>query len=254
MRPSSVLLALLVALAPAGCGAAPDGQEPAASPHGAWQLVSGRGPEGALEPLDSHQVTLVVEEDQVGGTAACNSYGGTARIHDERLELEELAQTDMACEPREVMSLERTYLDALVAADTIRREGDVLLLTGPDVELRFAPVPPVPAEQLVGTDWELDTLVEGETASTPTAAAILRLDGDGTLAGTTGCRGFDGAYAVGADEVRVTRLELDGECAPELAAQDDLVVRVLGDGFRAEVEGDRLTLTARADGLVYRAR
>lgn len=252
---ATILLAAAVALVAGGCGEAPAGDgEPGATPYGAWQLVGGTGPEGPIEPLETHPVTLTIEEGQVGGTAACNSYGGAARIDGDRLEVTELAATEMACEPAAAMELERAYLLALQRADTIGREGEELVIRGPEVELRFAAVAPVPTEALVGTEWELDTLLDGETASTPAAEATLRLDDDGTLTGHTGCRSFDGAYVVRPGEVRVTRMAMGGgQCGGAVAAQDALVSSVLGDGFRADVDGDRLAVTSGADGLVYRA-
>jgi hypothetical protein len=46
----------------------------------------------------------------------------------------------------------------------------------------------------------------------------------------------------------------EGECPPDLQAQDDQVISVLGDGFRASVEGQVLSLTSSGGlGLVYRA-
>lgn len=165
----------------------------------------------------------------------------------------------MACEPPRVMAAEAAYLDALGLADTIRWEGRMLVLTGPKVELRFEPLPPVPARQLLGTRWELDTVIRGDVASTPAAAAMLRLGGDGGLVCETGCRPFRGRYVLRGDEIRVTELAVDeapaaGACAAAVVEQERLVLDVLGDGFRAAVEGDRLTLTQSGpDALVYRA-
>ena len=55
-----------------------------------------------------------------------------------------------------------------------------LVLSGPSLRLRFEREPPVPTQELVGTDWELDTLLAGEVASTPSAPARLRLEEDGS--------------------------------------------------------------------------
>jgi heat shock protein HslJ len=261
VRITSALLALIVLLpAAAGCGGAGGrGEEPAAAPAGSWELVSGTGPEGEIEILESHPITLVFEDDaRIGGTAACNSYGASARIEDDRFELHELAQTEMACEPPAVMAAEAAYLQALQRAQLIREEGERLVLSGPDVELTFEPLAPVSSEALVGTAWELDTVMEGETASTPGApGATLLLDSDGGFEGHTGCRGFTGGYELRGDEVRVTRLAMRGdvdECSAAAVEQDRLVAAIVGDGFRAEVDGDRLTLSsAGEEGLVYRA-
>ncbi|HUH16180.1 MAG TPA: META domain-containing protein, partial [Gaiellaceae bacterium] len=76
-------------------------------------------------------------------TAACNSYGGPVEIEGDRIVLGGLAVTEMACEPPRVMAAEAAYLDALGVTDTIRREGRMLVLTGPSAELRFEPLQPV---------------------------------------------------------------------------------------------------------------
>jgi heat shock protein HslJ len=253
--------ALLVLLAAAGCGGAAGGGEepPSAAPAGSWELVSGTGPDGDIPILGSHPITLTFEDDgRVGGTAACNSYGAQARIEGDRFEVDALAQTEMACEPPAVMEAEAAYLSALQRADTIGHDGARLVLAGPEVELTYEPLAPAAAEALVGTSWELDTVLEGETASTPLApGATLLLHDDGRLEGHTGCRPFTGEYELAGLEVRITRLAMAAEagaCAAAAEEQDRIVVAVVGDGFRAEVEGDRLTLSSAGDhGLVYRA-
>lgn len=246
-----VLIAAVLAFA--GCGAGGAGTESAVSLDGAWELVSGAGPGGRVDAPKSHPVTATFEDGKVGGRAACNSYGGSVRVTEGRFEVDELTATEMACEPA-AMAAEAAYLQALLAADRVRRDGARLILTGPATELVFAPVPPVPAEELVGTRWLLETLIVGETATSASGVATLRLTADGEIEGSTGCRDFKGSYVVRGAEVVVTELRMLGdECPPDEAAQDDLVVTVVGDGFRADVDGDVLTLTAGRDGLVFRA-
>jgi len=95
--------------------------------------------------------------------------------------------------------------------------------------------------------------------------ATLHLDVDGTVRASTGCRTFDGEWIDTGDEVLLAtfgqrddspNVAADGTttCSDAVVAQEDHVLSVLGDGFRAEVDGDRLTLTSRDGlGLVYRA-
>lgn len=158
----------------------------------------------------------------------------------------------MGCEP-DVMAAESAYLTALPRVDRGARDDADLTLGGDGVELRFTLEPPVPTEALVGTTWTLDSLLDGGTAARAAGEpATLRLDEDGTLAGSTGCRRLTGAYVVNGDEVLFTDLAADGECPEELALQDGHVVEVLGDGFRVSVDADRLTLLSVGDrGLVY---
>jgi heat shock protein HslJ len=249
LRPTAaVALALLVS----GCGTGDAAEEKRAAPTGSWQLVAG------IDPTPAHTITLVVEGDRVGGTAACNSYGGTAIVKGDAFAVRDLSHTEVGCEPQ-ALAAEAAYLDALARVDAFRRDGDELLLTGPSVELRFEPTEPVPARELLGTRWTLDTLIQGDTASSVRGSPMLQFRGDGSLEGGTGCRAFRGRYVLADDEVRVLELDVDdavtaGTCSSAGDEQERIVLGVLGDGFRAAVEGDRLTLTAAGpDALVYRA-
>jgi len=250
--------AVMALAAAAGCGTGSATEVPAA-PTGSWRLASGTVDGGRIETFATHRITLVLEGERVGGSAACNSYGGPVGIDGDQFEARDLAVTEMACEPP-VMAAEAAYLDALGRVDTIRREDGRLVLAGPSIELRFDPLAPVPTSQLLDTPWELDTVIRGDVASSvPGPAATLRIGSDGSLAGETGCRSFRGRYVLRGDEIHVTELAVDGAatagvCTDEGVEQDRVVLEVLGDGFRAQVEGDRLTLTsAGPDALVYRA-
>ena len=129
------------------------------------------------------------------------------------------------------------------------------MLTGPDVELRFRPVPEVPASRLTGTGWVLETLLDGEVASSTTGPpAELVLAADGTLRGSTGCRPVRGGWVLDGDVVRVTGFAAEpADCPADVAAQDEHVTRILGEVFQVAVAGDSLTVTGpQGLGLVYR--
>ncbi len=105
--------------------------------------------------------------------------------------------------------------------------------------------------------WALDTLISGEVASSalPEQAGSLTFHADGRFEGHTGCRGFGGRYTATGGEVVVTELVTDDNaCTEPMATQDGHVLAVLGDGFTAAIDGDRLTLTATGGlGLGYTA-
>jgi len=93
------------------------------------------------------------------------------------------------------------------------------------MELRLVQQPPVPTEALVGTTWMLDTLLDGEVASSVAGdAATLMLQHAGGFIGSTGCRSLSGQYMVVGDDVPCTTFAADGDCPDELAAQDGHVV------------------------------
>jgi heat shock protein HslJ len=242
---------LAIAVFAAACGTA----DPSGLPLvGDWELVSGNDGEDLMPMVPGYRITFSSDGTTFGGTAACNTYGGTVEIEDDALRLQDLSMTEMACQP-EVMASERAYLSALALIDSAGREGDVLLMSGATIELWYVLVEPIPEQELFGTIWILETLLDGETATSVEGENLtLELSEDGTLAALTGCRALNGTYVVVGDEITTTDLRADGDCPAELERQDGKVVSVLEGGFAVAIEGDRLTLTVTGgEGLVYRA-
>jgi heat shock protein HslJ len=116
-------------------------------------------------------------------------------------------------------------------------------------------VPEAGSPELTGTVWVLEGLVQGESVSgVGGERATLELFSDGSMLGSTGCRALNGRYTIAGVEVTMAELSAHGDCPVELRDQDAVVVRVLGDGFRVEVDHEILTLTSTGnEGLAYRA-
>jgi heat shock protein HslJ len=114
--------------------------------------------------------------------------------------------------------------------------------------------PETDSPELTGTVWVLESLVQGESVSDVGGErATLELFSDGSMLGSTGCRALNGRYTIAGVEVTMAELSAHGDCPVELRDQDAVVVRVLGDGFRVEVDDEILTLTTGNEGLAYRA-
>lgn len=223
---------------------------------GSWLLTAGRGPGGEVPIVEGYRITLHIAEGRIDGTAACNSYGGQIAIDGSAFEIDEMFSTEMGCAP-DVMESESAYTEALTTATTIERAGDELVLSGPDSELRFELLAPVPTADLVDTEWHLESMISGsgpEGTASSAAPATLLLKGDGSFSGTTGCRDIEGEWVERGDEILFTAMSADGHCPNDLQAQDGHVLQALGDGFTAEIEGRSLTVLNAGDvGLVYRA-
>lgn len=116
------------------------GSDFADSLDGSWQLTSGIVDGNPIAILDSHPITLVLDGDEVGGVASCNSYGGVFALSGSTITFGDLAMTEMACLPAETMEAEALYARALAAATTVTID-DGLTLEGPGVELVFVSVP-----------------------------------------------------------------------------------------------------------------
>lgn len=219
-------------------------------PSGAWILVA-----GPVAPIAGRDVTVTIDAGEIGGRAACNSYGGeVAWDADGTLDVAALARTEMACEPVAVMELEQALLAALTTADRFAVDGDTLTLTSDGDAWTFTRQPPVPTAELTGTTWQLDGYLTGDAVSNEPGmdAATLTLHADGTLSGSTNCRRLTGTWVEAGGEIQLSELSAHGECDAAAADLDDRIVEVLGDGFTATVDGRRLTLTSRGGvGLTF---
>ena len=255
MRTAGILL-LALSLAACAAQAAPSPtSEPVADPAGSWRLTAGTLDGIPVPIVADHPITLTIEGGEVGGTSACNSYGGRLSVAAGRVEIGELGMTAMACAD-DVMAAEAAYTQALGRVDRLRLDGPGLVLAGPDVELRFEPLPEPPTAELVDTSWVLESVFVGDVAAAPLGdPATLELRSDGTLTGSTGCRSFTGTWIEQGEQIVAPSLAMDAaECPAVLQSQDSHVVSVVGDGFVPSLEGDLLTLTDPGGvGLVYRA-
>lgn len=254
MRRSMLLLCLI--LAACGSSAVSPSSGGSGDPEGSWRLASGATDAGPIPIVDDHPITLTVEGSTIGGTAACNGYGGKIEPTGRGIRIIDLAWTAMACMPDAVMVAEAAYTQALAAVTAIRLDGEQLVLEGAGIELRFDALPAPPTAELVDTTWILDTLFVGDVATAPMGEpATLELRSDGSFSGSTGCRPFDGQWVEAGEQLMATTFAMgDVACPAELANQDSHVVSVIGDGFAPSIDGELLTLVDPGGvGLVYRA-
>ncbi len=230
----------------------PSASSSAGGPDGVWVLVSG------VPTVQGAAITISFDGSQIGGRAACNTYGGTASIGDGTIAIPAggpggtFFMTEMGCEPQ-VQASEQAFVDAIFAVTAWSIDGGQLVLSGPAVTLVFDPVAPIATSDLVGTEWVLQSLIDGDAATSVAGdEATLLLSEDGTVAGSTGCRTLSGTWVVRSGEVFFPEFSADGACPPDLAGQDGFIVGVLGDGFRPDISGNRLEVTdASGQGLIY---
>ena len=233
------------------------GADDSPSLDGDWLLIDATidGKALALDP--DYDITLLIMASQVSGRAACNGYGGTASIDGTAFSIGDVGQTEMGCEPS-VMDLEASYVAALGKVTTAHRTAEALTLTSEHVDLVFETIASVPTAELVGTEWLLDSIIEGDAVSSTNSSAdqaTLVLNADGTFTGTTGCRDLAGEYVVAGGSVQFTSWGAEGECPTELVSQDSQVITVLEGPFTVTIDGGRLTMTAPGgEGLSYTAQ
>jgi heat shock protein HslJ len=243
--------ALILAFLLSGCSLLSHGAS--ASLDGQWQLQAGTNQGQPVPIVAGSRITLNVDGTKVGGSAACNTYGGTIQVTGSSVTISALSMTEMACQD-DLMASEAAYLAALPRVTTVALNGNTLVLSGPEAELRYTRVPPVADADPIGTTWILESLISGETVASTFAQATLQLRGDGRIVATTGCRQVTGSYTIVKNYLVIALDPYDAiACAAPLGDQDAHVLDVLATQPAISIDGDRLTLSAADKGLDYRA-
>jgi heat shock protein HslJ len=115
------VIALAVLLV--GCGPRP--ADSAALQDTRWVLVS----LGGEPPLAGTAPSAEFTEDQISGSAGCNTYFGTYAVSGSEITIADVANTEMWCmEPEGVMDQEAAFLKALDTVATYRVDADRLEL------------------------------------------------------------------------------------------------------------------------------
>jgi heat shock protein HslJ len=244
--------ALILAFLLSGCSLLTHGV--ATSIDGEWQLQAGTNQGQAVPIVAGSRITLKVDGTTAGGSAACNIYGGTIQVNGGSVAISALSMTEMACQEN-LMASEAAYLAALPRVTTMALTGNSLVLSGPEVELRYTRAPAVADADPIGTNWVLESLISGETVSSTVAQATLEFSADGRIAATTGCRQVTGTYTISEGRVQVTLDPFDAiACAAPLGDQDAQNLAVLAAQPTIAIDGKGLTLSAGDKGLGYLAQ
>ncbi|HEX2133616.1 MAG TPA: META domain-containing protein [Actinophytocola sp.] len=243
--------AVVLVLVVSGCGQPPDLQHPmgSATVEPLWdtEYVLDEATVGG-EPhalVAGTTVTLEFTDGRLGANAGCNHLGWQASLDGGTLAVDEGEMTGMGCDPPR--HAQDTWLtEFLESGPSWEREGPRLVLRGGDTELVFTDrAVAEPDRPLAGPVWTVDTLVDGQLASsTPAGAPAATVEfGKDRLTVFTGCNGGSAAYTVSGDTIEVEALALTRKaCAPDIMRVEEAVVGVLDGSVTYSVSSDVLTL------------
>ncbi|MET9020568.1 META domain-containing protein [Actinopolymorpha sp. NPDC004070] len=196
------LAVVLFVLACAGCGRAAGTTSTTteqAEPTGHTYLsteVTEAGTPRTLAPGTRIRLEFT-EDDRLAVDAGCSSMGGSVALKDDRLAVGEIAGTDIGCDaPRHAQD---QWLTSFLAAEPAWQvSGHRLVLTadrphqGTRIVLLDRKVAD-PDRPLLGTRWDVTTLVDGDTASTIARSADAEMVfSENEMRGSDGCNGMGG--------------------------------------------------------------
>jgi heat shock protein HslJ len=94
-----------------------------------WQLSSYGDIDAEVPVVEGSTITLDIGPNgEIGGSAGCNSFGGTYTLDQGKIAVGEISSTLMACADQLVMDQEEQFLAALKSATGIEMNGDELTI------------------------------------------------------------------------------------------------------------------------------
>jgi heat shock protein HslJ len=195
------------------------------------------------------------DDGTLTANAGCNSIGGKAATGDGKLKVDDLAVTEMGCDaPRHAQD---TWLvELLQSTPHWKAEADKLTITSGGTVLQLQDRETAqPDVALDGTKWILESVVRGETVSTPgNGGAHLTFNGE-RVTGSTSCNELQGVVARTSDKLTFGELGTTRRaCSGPAAELEKTVLATLNGEVTYTLDADRLRLRTPAnDGLDLKA-
>jgi heat shock protein HslJ len=191
---------------------------------------------------------------RVGAHAGCNSLAGSYVIEQGRLVVSNAAQTLIGCSP-ERQAQDQWYFDFLLSQPSIAARGDTLVLEDEGTRIEYLDQEiATPDVSLAGRTWTVDTIIEGDAASTavwPEPASLV-FGSNGALTIDTGCNSGSGTHRVEGSTVTFSNVAVtERACEGETARLERVVLDVLQgpQPVTWEITVDRLSLRRGGLGL-----
>ncbi|MPZ00279.1 MAG: META domain-containing protein [Actinophytocola sp.] len=246
----SLTLLAAVTAAIGGCGSQGDAEpaEPADRLPVGQEFVSTEVTEaGQQRPLvNDTTIRLKFADGGITINAGCNTLFGDARLDAGTLVVENMGGTEMGC-AKPLMRQDEWLKEFFTSNPSWQRDGDTLTLTSGDttitlVERRVAE----PDQSLRDTRWQLDTIIDGSTASSAAGdmRAFLMFADDGTVRGNAGCNQLSARYQRDGDQLSFSQIVTTRKaCGQPHDRIEQSVLTVLEGSPRVEIKANRLTLT-----------
>jgi heat shock protein HslJ len=182
-----------------------------------WQQVT--------EEAQASAATIRFEGGRVHGFSGCNRFVGGYVLDGDRIKLDSLAGTMMACEPS-VMAAESAFLAALGGTQRASVDAGRLTLAGAGDASQTLVFEPAPPPRLDGVTWEVTGFNNGRQAVVGVLAdTMVQLAFDErAVYGLAGCNRFRAAYSIDGNTISIeppaaTRMFCGGEGVMEQEQQ-----------------------------------
>jgi heat shock protein HslJ len=202
-------------------------------------------------------IRLTFADSRIAANPGCNSMGGTYSLDVDRLIVADLATTEMACADVALMDQDSWFADLLMAGPTLALAGDTLTMTSGSTIIVFVDRETAdPDRPLIGTTWVLESIIDGESASSVPAGvrADLTFTADERLSAFLGCNRGSASAIVDDTSVEIGPLTTTRMACGELETEvEAAMIATLAGTVDYEIEGPQLRLRMGDRGLDFRA-
>jgi heat shock protein HslJ len=241
------LLIVPLLLLLAACGTRPSSQAPPDPLRGQEFLATAVTQDGkprALVP-DTEVSVEFTDDGRLIARAGCNMMQGPVDTSDGTLVVD-LEMTAMGCDQAR-HEQDEFVAKVLGASPSWKLTGSDLTITSGSTTFDLAPRESVnPDKALVGTTWALDTLIDGQTASSMPAGApeVTLVFDDKQVVAETHCNDLRAEYTIEGDTIEFTAgASTKMSCPPEIMRGETAVSEVLRGKATYEITADQMTLT-----------
>lgn len=176
-------------------------------------------------------------------SGACNEMSGVYAIVNNRLAVDQLVQTERACD-MSLMDLDNAVAAFLMTEPAFVYAGNTVVLTEGEKALTMVEAVPVVDEPLEGTTWKVTGTFEGDaTQSLDTEPATVVFEG-GTAKVFAGCNNGTVTYELDGNRITFGALALTKMACDEPAMKLEATVSsVLAGEKEFDIFGTKLTIT-----------
>ncbi|MGW7054431.1 META domain-containing protein [Streptomyces sp. NPDC054887] len=186
------------------------------------------------------------------GHTGCNRFGADVKVKGDTVTVGPAAVTQIAC-PKNVAKFEQHLQRMFTGELKAKVADDRLTLTTADGDsIALSETKPAPDARLLGTEWLVESLRDGDTTSSlPEAAAAkakLFFGEDGSVGGNLGCNNVSGRAKVSGSTITFSKIATTRKlCPPPVMDTEEALLRVLEGDAKYEIRENGLSLTG-ADG------
>ncbi|GAA1538036.1 META domain-containing protein [Streptomyces albidochromogenes] len=208
--------------------------------------------DGKKTPAPEKATVRIDDKGRASGNTGCNHFGADVKVKGDTVTVGPARTTQIGC-PKSVAKFER-HLQRTFAGELKAKVADdrLTLTTAEGDTIALSETKPEPDAELLGTEWRVESLRDGDTASSlpedAAAKAKLFFGEDGSVGGNLGCNNVSGKVKVSGSTLTFSKIATTRKlCPPAVMNTEEALLEVLEGEAEYEIRERALTLTG-ADG------